>query len=392
MNARDDSSKVVWQRRRFPGIIGLAMVKLAWVGLVTGFAVILSGCGPEQVAHPPSGAQSSRFTKPPEQHLPSELDPVSPPKAGTDAQREPGASDFGHADVSVTGYFRADDGSTAEVAGVCKISEDTVDCWKMDGSRNKELAAFLKKSIDEGKSRIPADLDFSLRFNRKNRIVVAKVQQAMGTRSVLDVTGAGSIHSAANALRISLPVDNPVGPRMPWSHYEVRMAVEDKGARSTVLRLSQSSLTSPGGAVVPCLDRTMVSLGGFVFQVQSIAEEPRAFQPGADSPRWTIRLKTIQSAGNMEVNVIPCDTEERPITYVDASGNPVTAEAFLKEKARVRGTDEPLKYRLVENGMKQFEGAVELKTNVNPAKVYRLRVVGRQIRRIYLTGIPLDPK
>ncbi|MBS1701915.1 MAG: hypothetical protein JST12_09660 [Armatimonadetes bacterium] len=73
---------------------------------------------------------------------------------------------------TIKGYSLTVSNRTVEVEGICKVSEDSIECWKPDGTKDKAITEEFIKTCEGNPNNPPPQAQF--RFNRKNRILMLK--------------------------------------------------------------------------------------------------------------------------------------------------------------------------------------------------------------------------
>lgn len=371
------------------------------------FAVsLLTGCRQDE---PDLSERTADAGKPPAVLSTSDLGPVNqgtpPPALASMPMQRPGMASVSMppADETVTGNYKTDRGEIIEVEGVCKISEDSISCWRWDGSAHADLASRVKDAI-EFQHRLGGTWNYGVAYGKKNRVVVFKWTHPMaGDRTSLGLMNVGDLNTGAY-MNLSLrSVNQPAN----GVEYQTRMAATDLSAKTTSARLVLYTTIPEPPRIEPKVG-AKAAFGGETFTITGIKTgAPSTYHvppnSGPSDLAWTISIKSTQKTKPpLEIYLNPLDAKDDPIRYVDAKGSVASAEAYRKAmdeyNAKVGKGAHPMtlprpKYGLAFiNVNEKPDGVIEVVTHVNPAKVKSFRIGGVRKKQIDLTGIPLDPK
>ncbi|HVT12524.1 MAG TPA: hypothetical protein VHE55_09670 [Fimbriimonadaceae bacterium] len=317
------------------------------------------------------------------------------------------------ADETVTGSYKLGDQAQVEVAGICKITEDSVGCWDSNGGADEDLTKKVKESLEKeasqwggGGSQVP------VRYGKKNRLIVFKM-----TERVFDRRPSGylSIQWVGNSLDFSgggimMGMDRPSIPttQNPYQvRYETRSVVEDAGATSTKARLC---LTTPldETATIDCRPGATAKFGGETYTIVSVGkptDESMAMRMQGDrkGKMWVVKLKaTHNSVKPITINLTALDASGQVVRYADLQGNPVTDKQYMEEMRKRQ--DEMMKPGAHQAFINPYQMAIGYGISrsgdgeqtemlyVDPAKVSKFQIHGQVSKFIDLTGIPLDPR
>jgi len=145
------------------------------------------------------------------------------------------------ADETVALSYKADDGSAVEVEGICKITEDSIECWNPDGTPDPDLKQRIQAALVKQKSFNGQGPMLNLQYGKKNRIVVFKITQAPGGRGGhMDVQYAGDRYGFRGGMYINLDQPQSFTANQPYVRYQTMGACEEPSATTTKARIEIS--------------------------------------------------------------------------------------------------------------------------------------------------------
>jgi len=398
------------------------VVALATLGFV--------GCKPKSAEGPKDGNSVATFDPPkdgtltPKANGPGGVPGGATSMGGGNMPPQPGMSarsampNMPAANVTVSDSKYAVGNSSIEVDGVCKVTEDTVACWKADGSKNKDLEERIEKSVSDTTHGFGGR--FTVAYKKKNRVIVFKNTSAYGG------SGGASIY-------ISSVGENPYGggdfggfnlqtdsaPGQPVNtRYECRSVAAEPGAKTTKARL-QSTEIVVSGLLVQNKKGASVSHESAKVTVESTAKGnalrgpmPGPMSGGMGGPMggqpqnvWTVTFKVSGASPELHFSCGAADSQGRPIQWVDKSGKPVSQEEFSKwsqennriqsEAARAGKRLPPpqQKYFMAQGGYSSSSGSqLTMITQIDPKYISKFIVGATKTKTIDLTKIPLDPR
>jgi|GEM_PF-3105873 len=331
---------------------------------------------------------------------------------GAPVVRGPGGPAFppeAKADETASGTYKSSGGTSVEVEGICKISEDEIQCWKPDGSAHEDLAGKIKAAI-ERQQPYGGSMGMNIQYGKKNRLVVFKVSQPTNSRSgYVNIQNVGS-GRFGGGFGVSLDEPRMFNNSQPfYIHYETRSVAEEKSANSTTARLTEF-VEIPDQPTLENKVGAKVTFGGERQTLASIkkgSDQPVYLgnPDEAKRPVWTLILQSnTVSKRPVNFTLSPTNLAGQPIMYVDDQGNPMSDEEYRKaisdyeQKMRdmPRQSNGQPAQRL---GFPHYGPAVyatrregnmtTVILRVDPAKIGKFVLHGGTTRYIDLTGIPL---
>ena len=307
------------------------------------------------------------------------------------------------ADEKVSGAYKVG-GTTVEVEAICKMTEENISCWDMNGSSNEEMVKRIKESLARQQN-YGLGSNISTFFGKKNRLIVTKTtQQGIfdGKTSAVMVQSAGS--QVMSSGYFNLAFDNPMRAEanQPIVRYEARFAIEDAAAKATSVRLSQSDPIQEKVSI-DCKLGATATFAGETYTIQSIKKGvegggPRI--PGQENA-WTIHVKRTRKAEHpVYATLVPTGPDGVVFQFADPSGNPVSLAQYQKEMQEMHSkpvtTDPQMmmrRFRPVSNGYSVSNpNEIVYMLFINPTKVAKFNLVGSNTKIVDIVGIPLDPK
>lgn len=268
-----------------------------------------------------------------------------------------------------------------ELDGVCRVTDDTINCWKPDQTPHP----VLEKRMDayfQHKSRFP------ITFNKKTRYAVFRVS---GTSRVFPPVEA------------SFQLND--GSFRPYGHDDLYAAriVADPSAVSGEVRTNlpddseETVLELKSGASVKFQNGTL----RFVrYESTKLDVGLYGIEAG---PRWLIRC-TYEGGTMGGAQVMAVDKDGVEIRTLDLKGKPVVVDPqllneFWRPPSENRTAAKP---QFMEARISQFgdngviypirPGDQVFATNIDPSVIGGLRFQHRRSQPLTITEIPLDPK
>lgn len=296
-----------------------------------------------------------------------------------------------------------------EIEGGCKVTEDSVNCWRADGSDYPELEQKVKKSFDDPNGYGRGQIRIS--YGKKNRVIVFKTTQSRtrsaegGHASIMQV-GDDQNGSFMN-LELNEPMTN-TDMNQPYVRLEARGVSAEPTATSTTARLTVST-TAPERPDIECKVGASGVVGGQKFTLFSI--EPYKPEPGMyggmpnQGPQWKLTFKRSGTTGKqIHFYASPKAANGSSISYVTETGDPVSSEEYSKAmQAMMQNRSDPRAYEKLSRKYRSAQGmsvfsqrgrpnpdVVEIVTAVNPKKIGKLGLNGSYSKIVELTGILLD--
>jgi hypothetical protein len=316
------------------------------------------------------------------------------------------------ADEVVTGKYTAPGGSTAEIEGVCRVTEDSVSCWDPNGARNADL----EKRVEEGLTRDNGmgGRNVSFAYKKKNRVVVVKTthpSNQMGIRSgYMNLMSVGdTMYGGGGYINLSDFGNSSYQPGQPRVDYQARSVAVDPSARTTSAYFGvteqspkQGTLELRKGASCSIEDAglTVVSIKKGTVVPGMNGNMYGGFMGSRDSAAWTIEVKQKSYASKYRLSL------HANMAYVDAKGNVVSSDSYQKAMAKMM--EEQMKaqregkpyarppepqmrmvmFQQMGGGPDRFYYLV----NANPEVLKQVSVTASRTRQIELKGIRLDPR
>lgn len=301
--------------------------------------------------------------------------------------------------IKVTGSsYDLDKDRKIEALGVCSFSPEAINCWDMEG---KPAPAWSNKLVTyfQGSN----GSDFSIRFKKKNRLVVFRMTGPDSTSYTIqsargNYSGAGQIsdNSTTETLFWSKVTADPeqtetemyVNPymRSEFKSFDLPFKVGEKGTFQGVNFEMGNWKPNPR----PKNAANMLNQG---FGGSGIYNPGGMYLQGAS---WTFVLG--MEGGPTNFSYQPVGKDGQIIRYVDAKGAPVSAVKYLEGSNNAApnfgNPPQNSKYfpAMVQGTGQSVPGAFTMLTNVNPKSISAIKVgYSRQIRMLF-SGFPLDPK
>jgi hypothetical protein len=295
-------------------------------------------------------------------------------------------------DKEVVGTYVTGAGDKIGLLGVCIVAPDKIDCWDRDGARSPSLTHRVEGYCERDQLEVP------FKFGKKNRLVVFdgvppqvySFEQADG--------------SYLNTFRLQYGADDGVR-----AAYLADPPDDKVGGVVMGVPLKTPDIE------IPLKLGAQASVDGQTIEVAAIrAGAPRSqssrYNRAIDSmpvrgKRWTIILtRSSDRAAGFGGSYTPLDRNREPIRYVDMSGQPLSAVDYLALGGSSNDPDfsagqanSQTSERLpcawahvtTQNGLPE---AIQLVSNVDPAKIDFLRFSYQKQERVLFKDIPLDPK
>lgn len=300
-------------------------------------------------------------------------------------------------EVAPGGHYDVGNGISVDALGACSFDNEGLHCWDMDGKSNTTWGERIQGYYLGGNN----DLQFKLR--RKNRLLVLKMTGQNGGISIQGPNG-----GYGQSGQIS---DSSMGTTIYW--IGLGFDPQDKVGQVQINSYNQNSTTTKD---IPLKKGQTVTFEGVKIEIGAVepAKEGQGVQPfdgsyfvtnnsslrGANritQKAWSLILGYDATANSPSFGYQPLDKDGKPILYVDAKGNAISAVQFLEQNPNPRGFGMPQQSSKyfpvrVEQRNSSVPGAMSMFMNVNPEKVSALRLTASHQRLIRFEGFPLDPK
>ncbi len=314
--------------------------------------------------------------------------------------------------------YSTPEGNKVEVEGVCKIGEDNIGCWSVDGSPNEALAKQIQASLEKQASQTSNwGASITIQYGKKNRVIVFKTTQIIGgpNQGYLSIESAGTDPFHGSAFFANLDDRAQIfRSGEPQIRHELRSVTEDPAVLLTTARI-QYTIPVQEDKTIDCRAGASAPFGGETHTIVSIKEGGDERMRMINNPgqtifkTWTVKVKSTRTSKHpVNVSLMALDASGKPIQWVDAKGNPVSNEDYRKQmmedqKAMAEHMknhpNEPYqpqswgKYTSPNSyGSSSPDGSSSIFLRVNPAKVSKFKLQGQTSRFIDLTNIRLDPK
>lgn len=267
------------------------------------------------------------------------------------------------------------DNGEVELLGVCSYTENSVSCWKPNGTSAKEI----EPSVD-GLLRSGYGNQGRMRYGYKNRIIVfSRPQQASVTYRSGEVGG-------ENSSLETQQTNETFGPRID----AVFVATSVGTTSGAIVAKVQRPGVKPKTADLPLKAGSQATVDGVKVRITAVKKmtpsDPyynSGFPESRNHPRWKVET-TVDRAANPESysGFQLFGLDGNPIQYVDAKGKPLLRPAF--------GTGEPVLQAMSFVG--NNSGGTDMVLLVDPALVKRVQFGVTRPRLGVFKDIPLDPK
>jgi hypothetical protein len=290
---------------------------------------------------------------------------------------------------SAVGSYEFKNGKKVSGLGVCRVTEEMVDCWDMNGEHDASLTERVKAQFMAGYER-----DVQTRFGKKNRYVVLRADPNLNFQA--------STPNGQYLGSINFPGPSEEGQTMLFR------VLGDPGSSTADLRVRVFGLDPAKVEDLPFRKGAVGKMGQNTVEVGEwkSVKRPEWFNfgyPGSfakNSSYWTVILGYQPLNTGFEYSGLTLlDKEGKIIQYVDSKGKPVSAANYLATLPRVNNqrfpvVDNPKFSTAVfqPNNSANVPGAMEFLTNVDPTVIGSLRRVSSSETSVLLTGFPLDPK
>jgi hypothetical protein len=289
--------------------------------------------------------------------------------------------------------------ASAEVVGVCKITESEIRCWDASGRSAPALKAMVEQSLDRRSSYSP----ISFVYGKKNRIVIFKMTNVFRPGSPSDylmVQSAGD--PSGQNFGPYLQIEVPRKPDQPYTpsndRYEARGLAVDRSARTGTARL-QCVQSLPEVANLAVKAGTKAKANGISMELVSIKKagkdsaQPMYVPGGATQEAWEVVLKMSPSQPALTCTPTLMLADGKPAMYLDSSGKPISQpppQSFTQPSpGRPFGSSMQsiMVYQTAHAGSQYT-----FRMNVDPKGAKLLALRFSKSRVIEMSGIPLDPK
>ncbi|CAN5551033.1 hypothetical protein BH11ARM2_BH11ARM2_16020 [soil metagenome] len=291
---------------------------------------------------------------------------------------------------AVDGPFELSEGRRIEALGVCRIEPSGVTCWNRAGASVPDLA----RKIDAYYT-VQNGSEVSFRPGRKNRYVV------FGMPSSLNYQLGSEETNYMNATSFQ-----DEGTTLVWARTSVPPEAKTFAVTATLTNFRQ---LPPG--TLPFVRGQVLEYQGMRFEIgesQPLPPPPggagyNAFgSPFSDMGKlWSV-VWGQRGAGNQTVDFSysALDKKNELIRYVDAKGQPVTEMQYVDslpkspEGGYFGNRPHPKGYHaalFTPSGSTGTEGVYTVQTNIDPARIGAIRIVGSEKRVVSFGGLPADP-
>ncbi|MGV3618173.1 MAG: hypothetical protein ACO1SV_22835 [Fimbriimonas sp.] len=290
-------------------------------------------------------------------------------------------------DETVERRYDSKEGVFIEGLGGCRIAPPSqIACWNMDGKPDEVLAGRIRSRL------LGSNEELNFRFGRDTQyLVIRRSSRNFSMNAIL--TNGNNINS------VSLPGNSD---EAAWELLRVN---PEPDSRSIDVGFHLHNVGQTQVADLPLQKGARAKFGSAEYEYEGFVEskeplQPHMHNPGftPDAPRWTLGIGlvgTVEWQGYGGTTAF--DRAGRPIQYVDRKGEPVpTAKALLENpnlgQYSFNPSTKPGKYAaaVVTPMGYGVQGATPLTTNINPARIGKLRFQSSQSRRILIRGFPLD--
>jgi hypothetical protein len=299
-----------------------------------------------------------------------------------------GIQDSERIDETVKGRYEAPNGFVVEGLGGCRIAPpDRIDCWDMEGKPSASVADRVRLALLEGSQ------ELSFRFGRDTQYLVVRRSDS---RVYPNYSGRGGRSFNSMSLQRS-------SEQAPLDLLRVS---PEPDARTEEVVISFHNLLPPKTGEAPLTPDAKVKLDNVEFTLGTPSEvkdaPTRTMGMGGMFPqtgrRWRIPVGIENDAdGGYAAGVNLLDKAGKPIRFVDLKGEPVPTTRVLAEYPDAENygfvpPDQKRKYvpAMTSFAPSQVAGAGMLITNVNPARAGRIFFSKPVVRRVLLTGFPVN--
>ncbi len=292
--------------------------------------------------------------------------------------------------------YRVEGSGALELEGVCRFSESEVACWDSTGKDLPGLKAQIENALNQPNG---GSDGLTVRFGRKNRIVVVRREQAVFRGEPMTSLNLQSIgtdpRQGSGYLNLQSETPN-FDSNKPIVGHEARIQAFDKDAKETQMRVMVSE-PIPGSPEIALRKGASVSFAGCRFTVAAVEKGSARTGPMFNSGKgegWTVRLAQAGSPSRPASFSVQND---RPL-YRDAKGALVAPETYRKwtQEAQRKGvwdfSKSPFQPVHVSGYGIGRDGMLTIVLNTNPKLVKTARLNGSFMRTVDLTGVPLDPR
>lgn len=333
--------------------------------------------------------------------------PARAERSGQPSARRPYRPELPKADETVENSYSSG-GTKVEIEGGCHITEDSIVCWKQDGSGHPELVQRIKDSFARDQGNGFSRIQF--RYGRKNRVIVFKTtQEQMANRRGGGYVTVSQLGDDFGASFINLQLNDEMNmnrqPNQPFVCYEARYISVEPSETTTSARLSVTEM-EPENPSLEAKVGASAKIAGSSFTIQSIEPFVEDRTMGyrdviGNGKAWRIVLKrTGDAARRVMVGAMPRDEKGVQIAYTNSKGDPVDYQEYSKamnyDPKNPRGFIEAQRrfrsaqsYPLPARDGKPSDEIVLIST-VNPKKVGSYILQGSTNKSVELKGIRLD--
>ncbi len=302
-------------------------------------------------------------------------------------------------DEIVATPYRTPYGDTVDVYGVCKVTEDSVACWKRDGSDNPELRKELLHQL-EGSA--PGHGQISTLYGNKNRLVVLQ--------TTLPATFAGvrrrwSIVAPepGNYFRhVAFAGGTYADGRNQVQYSGVGVsAPRDQRTASVLIRVQHPVIEVSTLDIAPGASSSFQGIGFRIRSVDLIKPGSEQSAPYFRGKAWKIQIEIKRPADDeTDLEYTPLDHDGNLVRFSDTLGNPLSDKQYEEQRRAYFAAPHTgqlsalMDYvrEAVFDGSFDQEGLVTVFDMVDPKAAPTLQINGAVPHYVKLGGIPLDPK
>ena len=289
------------------------------------------------------------------------------------------------APVTVSKSYHRDDFGSIDAQGACTVTADTVSCWNMDGKSDPDLTEKVKAYY-----LIQPNTDLHFKFGRKNRLVAFK-RPAQGYMSNGYLTNAATL--SGSYINFAGQIGANGNTREPYLEWYAMDADPADATTSIVFNINLPL----GSGQVPLKAGAEGQVGTMKVHINGIKSAPeQTYWNGTSNQKqkqWAVSVTITGSPSSSVPSLLGrvLGSKGTNISRVDANGIP------LPEPSRRNGGFNGYQSQSgFDAGIQVDDGAgtanQELTLPVNPANASALSLSFTGVRKVTITGIPLDPK
>ena len=287
--------------------------------------------------------------------------------------------------VDAVGGRYEDPNGSVEVAGVCSITSETVDCWNASGAHDAALTELIKAYYLINEQTIP------MRLGMKNRYLVTKSTTKDPSRGSFNANWSASTNGYLNQCG-SIYRQN--SPAYTWFH------VATEAAASKVDLFAQTSSPIEGVKDIEMKEGATSKVGEGELKIVTFGDYklPAGVGGGFGGqivPKWHIEISRKGVVNDATFYFSALDSKGQPITAVDSKGNPIPGgqpNYTFRPRNGAKAVPSGDRFYPGLGVMPKGTDAIDVTSNINPAKIGALRVNASTSLKITFRDIPLDPK